>query len=132
MREDKSYAKVREGIIGLKAHSNARDFKNTFYDNINSGAGYKDNYRGGSISMGQRRKSKRGTEMMQQAYHTEEIKNSDPAYYSANKNDAKMTNGNYSFNEANQQQLTDIRKSFTRKKIIDTPSLRRDHTDIGK
>ena len=64
MRDQKSYNKTRDGAASLKSHSNARGYKNAFYDSINSGQVYKEsNIRGGSISMGHRRKSKRGAEI---------------------------------------------------------------------
>ena len=132
MREEKSIHKVRDGIGNLKSHSNARGYKNTFYDSINSGVIYKDreNNRGGSIGLQQRRKSKRGAEMMKQAYHTEEVKyHQQSTFYSAQKPNSRLHKSKL---RQNQPHVSDIRKSLTRKKISDSNSIRRDQPHTGK
>jgi hypothetical protein len=118
VREEKSYNKVRDGVANLKSHSNARGYKNTFYESINSGVVYKNQIdnRGGSINMGQRRKSKRGADMMKQAYHTEEVKQQQQTFYSPQKPNSRL---NRSKLRQNQPNVSDIRKSLTRKKITD-------------
>lgn len=130
MREEKSFNQVKDNLGALKSHSNARGYKNTFYDSINSGIVYNENdSRGGSISMNQRRKSKRGAEVLKQAYHTEEMKQSPAAFYSANKADSRL---NRSKVKQNHPQISDIRKSLTRKKISDTNSFKYEHSHTGK